>query len=171
MPSALQIKVIKPARFKDEAFKAAIQAAAKEVADEMVLDFRETTRPWKHKVKFEEVIAVDPNVEILVGTDDEVFGFVNNGTKPHAIFPRKAKALAFQWGGKGSYRPKTKPKVIGSTPGGPSGPKVALPYVQHPGTDAREFDVTIEKKWKPRFKRLMEAAMSEAAKASGHGIP
>ena len=170
MPAAVQIKVIKPQRFKDEAFKRAMEAAAKEAAKAMEADFDKTVATWDNKPDFEKIVSVDPNVEILVGTDDEIYGYVNDGTRPHPIFPVRAKALSFQWGGKGSYKAKTKPRVIGSTPGGPSGPRVSRPYVQHPGTKARKFDETIEKKWRAPFKRRMEKAMSDAAKASGHAI-
>ena len=170
MASAITVKSIKPQRFKDEAFTAAMQEAARVTGNEMVLDFRETTRTWKHKPKFEVLTAVDPNVEVLVGTDDAIYGYVNDGTKPHTIRPKRAKALRFQWGGKGSYMAKTRPRVIGSQPGGPRGPQVALPFVHHPGTEARNFDATIEKKWTPRFKRLCEAAMRQGAAKSGHGV-
>lgn len=170
MPAAFQIKEIKPARFKDKAFKDALRDAARQAAKDIEKDFKKTTETWKNKPKFERVVSVDPNVEVLVGTDDEIYGYVNDGTKPHPIFPNRAKALSFRWGGKGSYRAKTKPRVIGSTPGGSSGPLVHFPYVQHPGTKARKFDQTIEKKWRAPFKRRMEQAMRRAAKASGHGI-
>jgi len=168
--SAVVVKQIKPSRFKSEAFTEAVARAAKQVSNEMVLDFRETTRSWKHKPMFEAVVSVDPNAEVLVGTDDKIYGYVNDGTKPHIIRPKRAKALRFKWGGKGSYKPKTQPRVIGSTPGGPSGPEVALKWVRHPGTEAREFDKTIEKKWQPRFRRLMEQAMKQGAIDSDHAI-
>jgi len=171
MPAAIQIKVIKPQRFKDAAFKKAIKDAAKAAGTEMEKDFQKTVATWSRKPKFEKIVSIDPNVEVLVGTDNEVYGYVNDGTRPHLIFPKRAKALSFRWGGKGSYKPKTRPRFIGSMPGGPTGPRVARPYVQHPGTKAREFDKTIEKKWRSAFKRRMEQAMSAAAKASGHGIP
>lgn len=170
MAAAVEIKSIKPARFKDAAFQRAIEDAADRVGKDMTTDFKKTTETWKHKVAFETVISVAPDVEVLVGTDDEVYGYVNDGTKPHPIFPRRARALRFQWGGRGSYKPKTAPKVIGSKPGGPTGPIVHKPYVQHPGTKAREFDKTIESKWKAPFKRRMEKAMRDAAKQSGHAI-
>ena len=173
--SAIVIKEIKPQRFNDRAFKKAIQDAAKEAAKGMEKDFKKTTATWQHKVTFTKIISVMPDVEILVGTDDQIYTYVNDGTKPHPIFAgiytgkSNKKALSFQWGGPGSYRAKTSPRKIGSTTGGPSGPMVALPYVQHPGTKARKFDITIQEKWESRFKRQMEKAMSKAAKASGHG--
>jgi hypothetical protein len=170
MAGSIVVKQIKPARFKSEAFTAAMQEVAKDVGREMVLDFRETTRSWKNKPKFELVTSVDPNVEVLVGTDDKIYGYVNDGTKPHIIKPKGRWPLRFKWGGKGSYKPKTKPRIIGSTPGGPSGPEVVALTVHHPGTEAREFDIVIEKKWTPRFKRMCEAAMSQGADKSGHAI-
>ena len=166
MAAVLTVKEIKPARFKDKAFKAAMAKAAKRAGKDIKKDFEATTKTWKHKVKFTVVSSVDPNVEVLVGTDDEIYGYVNYGTKPHLIFPKKpGGVLAFP----SSYTAKTKPRVIGSTAGGPSGPIMIRPYVEHPGTEAREFDKVIQQKWTPRFKRLMEQAMSRAAKASGHG--
>ena len=169
MAAVLTVKEIKPARFKSKAFRDAMLKAAKQAGKEIEKDFKATTATWNHKVKFETAVSVDPNVEVLVGTDDEIYGYVNYGTRPHPIFAKKGKALVFPWGGPGSYRAKTRPKVIGSSGGGATGPIVAFPYVQHPGTKAREFDKVIQKKWTPRFKRLMEQAMSRAAKASGHG--
>lgn len=169
MAAAVEIKSIKPQRFDDKAFAAVIAAAAQEAAADMQKDFEKTTETWEHEVKFETIISMDPDVEVLVGTDDEIYGYINEGTKPHAIFPKRARALRFQWGGKGSYRAKTKPKVIGSQPGGATGPVVHRPYVQHPGTKPRKFDETIEKKWRSPFKRRMEKAMADAGKASGHG--
>ena len=170
-------KAIKPRRFRSEAFTRAITAAANEAGKEIKKDFEATTKTWKHKPDFvKEVDTKASPVQVLVGTDDEIYRFVDEGTKPHPIFAgaytgkSNKKALAFQWGGKGSYRAKTKPGFIGSRAGGPTGPFVAFPYVQHPGTKPRHFDKIIQKKWTPRFKRLMERAMSAGAKGSGHSI-
>jgi hypothetical protein len=170
-------KAIKPARFKSEAFTKAITAAANEAAKQIEKDFEATTKTWKHKPKFVKEVDVRTSpVQVLVGTDDEIYRYVDEGTKPHPIFAgiytgkSNKKALAFQWGGPGSYRAKTSPGVIGSKAGGPTGPMVAFPFVQHPGTNPRNFDETIQKKWEPRFKRLMEQAMSAGARGSGHSI-
>ena len=170
-------KAIKPGRFRSEAFTQAITAAANEAAKEIQKDFEATTKTWSHKPQFvKEVDTKTSPVQVLVGTDDEIYRYVDEGTKPHPIFAgiytgkSNKKALRFQWGGKGSYRAKTSPGVIGSKAGGPSGPFVAFPFVQHPGTKARNFDITIQKKWTPRFKRLMEQALSAGAKNSGHAI-
>ena len=167
MAASLVVKEIKPARFKEKAFRDAIRKAAKQAGKDIKKDFKKTTKTWKHKPRFETVVAMDPNVEVLVGTDDEIYGYVSGGTKPHLIFPKKPGGmLAFP----SSYKAKTRPRVIGSTAGGPSGPTVVRPYVEHPGIKPREFDKVIQKKWESPFKRRMERAMRDAARASGHSI-
>jgi len=169
---AILVKTIKPQRFNDRAFRARIQSTARKVAGEMEKDFKATTATWKHKVKFEKLVDVAASpVQILVGTDDEIYGYVNNGTKPHPIFAgiytgRSNKAvLAFP----SAYKAKTQPRVIGSEGGGGFGDTVVVPFVQHPGTDARHFDEVIRDKWEPRFKREIESALAAGAKDSGHG--
>ena len=177
-------KSIKPSRFRSEAFTQAITAAANEAAKQIQKDFEATTKTWDHKPQFVKEVDVKTSpVQVLVGTDDEIYRYVDEGTGLYGPKKRKypifagiytgksnKKALSFRWGGKGSYRAKTRPGVIGSTSGGPSGPMVAFPYVEHPGIKPRNFDKTIQKKWEPRFKRLIEQAMSIGSKNSGHSI-
>ena len=178
MAGTLVIKQIKPRRFNDKAFRASLLGQMTKTKNDMLKDFQKTTATWKHKVEFEAALSQSlGGASVHVITTDEIYNYVNNGTDPHPIFAGQytglsnKKALSFKWGGKGSYRPKTRPRIIGSTPGGPTGPRVARAYVQHPGTKPRKFDLTIGKKWEPMFKRRMEQAMSKAAQASGHGIP
>ena len=170
--SSVVIKEIKPSAFKNKAFRDAIMRGAEAYAKELLADFEKTTETWKTEVEFEKVVDYRPKgPEVFVGTDNEIYGYVNDGTDPHPIFPVRAKALRFQWGGKGSYTPKTAPRVIGSQAGGPSGPIVFRGAVwKHPGTKGRHFDEEIEKKHQPKFKRAMEKAMSDARKKSGHAI-
>ena len=183
MPSAVVVKEIKPQRLNEQALRNEIAKGLQKVARGMEADFKATTATWKHKVKFTKTVDTKAApVQILVGTDDEIYTYVNSGTglwgPKHAKYPIFAgiytgksnkKALSFQWGGPGSYKAKTRPGHIGSSPGGPTGPMVAFPFVEHPGIKPRKFDIVIQKKWEPRFKREMEAAMRRAAKASGHG--
>jgi len=178
MAEAVVVKTIKPSKLKVDALRLQLLNAMRAQGTAMKMDFEATVKTWKNKPKFKVVIGLKKAIgpEVLVGTDDEIYGYVNDGTEEHDIWAgfytgkSTKKVLSFQWGGKGSYRPKTTPRVIGSKAGGPTGPRVARPYVRHPGTKARHFDEEIEKKQRPRFKRRMEKAMSEAAKASGHSI-
>jgi len=160
-------KGIKPARLQDKAFSQtildALEKAGKTIKDE---DYGAITKTWKHKPKIEVVVDLaGPGPTLLVGTDDEIYGYVDEGTRAHVIVPRRAKVLKFKSG----YVAKTAPGVIGSTSGGPTGGDVYSAGVIHPGTKAREFEKTIKEKRESWFKKQMEAAMREAAKKSGYG--
>jgi hypothetical protein len=167
MPAVLW-KEIKPGRFNERAFVEEIGRRAELVADGMLLDFLLTVSQWEHEPKFDKEVSVGPNsVDILVGTDDQIYRYVSEGTKAHPIRVKNAKALHFQAG----YNAKTMPGVISSKAGGAFGDDVFALEVQHPGTEARKFEETIAKKWRPRFQKEMQAAMKDAARASGHGVP
>ena len=170
--ATITINVIKPARMNEAAFRREILAALKSADKGIEKDFRDTTATWKHNVSFVHGYALTQNQgKAYTLTDDEIYRYVNDGTKPHPIYPKRAKALSFRWGGKGSYRPKTAPGRFGSRPGGPSGPQVAFKKVQHPGTKARKFDNLIGKRWLTLLPRALQDALSKGARASGHGIP
>ena len=164
---AILVKAIKPSRLRQDALRLQLLNAIRSVGRDVKRDFEATTATWKHEVKFEMVISLmQPGPAVLVGTDDPIYRYVDEGTKPHLIFAKNAKALAFP----SAYSAKTTPKTIGSQAGGGSGSTLFRPYVEHPGTEARQFDQTIRDKWEPKFKKAMEAAMKAGAKASGHGL-
>jgi hypothetical protein len=168
---ALVLKEIKASKLNEAAMWYELQAAIEKVADDIQDDFEKTTETWEHPVKFEKITDVSGNLSALVGTDDEIYGYVDKGTRAHRIYPKRPGGrLAFAWAGPGSYSAKTTPNVIGSQGGGASGDMVAFPYVNHPGTKARNFDKIIMKKWQPRFTRRMQDAMKRAAEKSGHKI-
>lgn len=160
-------KAIKPKRLESEAMRAALEAKADEVSKDILLEFELTTATWERQVKFEREVSVGPNsIDILVGTDDEIYGYVNDGTRAHVILPKGDYPLRFQSG----YNAKTTPGLISSKYGGPYGEVVYSRGVMHPGTEARNFDETIRKQQEPAFRRAMEAAMRDARNASGHAI-
>jgi hypothetical protein len=170
MPLVFQMKQIRPQKLNNAAMRKQLTAAMKEAATEIHQDFRATTKTWKKKPKFvKEMDLSGPGPVVIVGTDNEVYTYVDEGTRPHPIYPRRAKALKFRWGGKGSYRPKTQVRVIDSFSGGATGKMVSFKSVWHPGTKARKFADEIEKRRRPWYKRRMEQAMRDAAKSSGHG--
>lgn len=167
MPAILA-KVIKPKKLKEDAMRLALLTGLHEVASGVRKDFEKTTATWEHDVKFETLISLKGGPAIIIGTDDEIYGYVNSGTRPHRIYARPGKRLAFKWGGPGSYKAKTSPGVIGSTAGGATGNMTFRSYVNHPGTKARNFESIIQRSWEKRFKKRMEEAMKQAAKVSGH---
>jgi hypothetical protein len=169
MSGSLVMTPIIPAKFNEAAFWEVIASAARDVSKEIKKDFEKTTKTWKMKVKFEELIEVGPKeVTIFVGTDNEIYGFVDKGTKPHPIVAKTDKGLMFRSGYTGA---KTKPGVIGSVNRGPAtGAWVKKMIVHHPGTEARGFSDTIQEKWQGILPKRMQKAIDLAAKVSGHGM-
>lgn len=171
---AIVYKSIKPSRLKEDAIRLELLNEMRKVGTQMKADFEKTTATWMKKPKFEIVVSLtQPGPTLLVGTDDEIYGYVSKGTKgPYEIWAgiytgkSSKKALAFP----SSFSPKTRPGVIGSSGGSSGGKKVVRPYVVHPGIKPRGFEEAIQKIWKTKFKRAMEAAMRKAIQKSGHAL-
>jgi len=158
---------------KDAALRLRLLNEVRKAGRAVKKDFEKTTKTWRHKPKFEVLVSLTgPGPVLLVGTDDKIYRYVDEGTRPHLIWAgiytgkSRKRLLVFNSG----FEPKTQPRVIGSSAGAVFGAKVMRPYVQHPGTEAREFDKTIQRMWESKFKRRMEAAMRQAAKDSGHAL-
>ena len=169
------VKEIKPQRFNDKDFQRVIRNALYRQARLVLKDFEETVRTWEHKPAFvvkTHATAQIPSPSLEVYTTDEIYGYVDKGTKPHDIFAgaytgkSNKKTLAFP----SMFSPKTKPGSLKSSAGRSGGSTVHTPYVHHPGTEPRNFSENIEKKHEKSFRKEMEKAMAEAAKASGHGM-
>ena len=134
--------------------------------------FRLVVMNWKHQPDFKarKFIREDKIwLDVFPAGDKEdvaIYGFVTGGTKPHKIRARRAPRLAFMWGGPGSYKPKTAPKGKIGGPGIVVGGTLRRPYeVQHPGTEARDFEGVIrddEKRW---YSRTMENAWRRAIRS------
>jgi hypothetical protein len=131
------------------AVKNALDGAAKGAK----VDFRVTTQTWSHKPDF--TIEKPSDSERIVGTNDEIYGYVDDGTPRHTIVAKAGGVLAF---GPGA-RAKTRPRVIGSGGGSKGGATVFTKRVQHPGTDAREFSEVIAEKWEEQLPMLLQRAI------------
>jgi hypothetical protein len=118
-----------------------LMKAVDDTTDVVLRDFQATTATWDHKVKFERTRASLTGGDIVgvVGTDDEIYGYVTRGTRPHDIQPSGAQVLAFP----ASSSPKTMPRVLGSRSGSRSKQLIFTDVVHHPGTEPREFEETI----------------------------
>lgn len=167
MGSVVRVKLIKPQRLKEKEMRLELLNALRSAAKDVEKEYKKTVATWEHKVEFQTVIALGKTkAEFLVGTDDEIFRYVDEGTKPHIIRPVRAKVLRFQ----GGYRAKTTPNVIGSTAGGASGDIVYSRGVSHPGIKARNFSKVINAQGKKNFLSKMHAAMKRAAAKSGNPV-
>jgi len=160
-------KEIKPKAIKVKAMRKVLLNEMTKSGKDIKKDFEKTTSTWKTNVAFDIVTDLDPKgPQVLVGTDNEIYGFVDKGTKPHSIRPKRARILRFQSG----YKAKTSVNKIGASSGGPFGDNVFARSVNHPGTKARNFTSILQKKWQSIFKRRMEKAMRKARTVSGHSI-
>ena len=166
MPTVLW-KAIKPQRFKAAAIQKAVEHEAKMIADEVYLDFLLTVSKWSRQPKFDKLIQVGPeSVEILVGTDNEIYRYVSGGTRDHYVPKTGVARMAFR----PEYTAKTMPGLITSRSGGASGDLIVRTgRWKVSGIEPRKFEETIGKKWQPRFKKRMVDALKKGAKASGHG--
>jgi hypothetical protein len=133
----------------------AIQYAAKEISRRMRLDFLGTTRTWQNRPEFQTLVEVKgQTVTVLVGTDDRIYRYVDLGTRPHPIFPKKPGGV-LAW--PGAFTPKTTPGSLKSGAGSSGGDTVFAAYVlRHPGTAPRGFSEMIEKKWSDQAPATVE---------------
>lgn len=126
--------------------------------------FKEVVADWDTKIKFIAKTKVTPNeISISVrpsGRNAKIWRFVSGGTKRHPIPVKNASVLAFVWGGKGSYVPKTRPVGQFGGPGKVSnGSLVFFKEVDHPGNKARQFEKAIAKKEERRFQGFITQAI------------
>jgi hypothetical protein len=132
--------------------------------------FQRIVKTWEHKPEFKAMKRVEKGgISIYVyptGPNANIWRYVSQGTRPHVIRPKRPGGkLAFPWGGYGSYKPHTS---LGGHYGGPGivvNPQpTVLPEVQHPGTEAREFERHISRWYRPKFTELMRNAIRRGAR-------
>lgn len=164
----ISAKVIKPhTPFKARVFRDEIEVEAYRVGIDVKADFEKTTRTWKHKPIFRIAAkSTASEASVNVSTTDKIYGYVDQGTRPHIIRPRRARFLNFS----SKFKPKTKVRKITSTSGMTGKRDVFAKVVHHPGTEAREFAQEIQAKWQPKLKTRIESAINRAARKSGHSI-
>ena len=159
MAEVFSVKGIRPKRLKVESFAKEIKAALKDEGRDVVKEYEKTVATWKKKPKFESIVDVSGGeAAVLTGTDSEIYGYVDEGTRPHIIRPVRASRLRFKSG----YKAKTQPRKIGSQAGGAFGDTVYAMQVRHPGSKAREFSPTIQRRRRKPFTRRMVGAMQKA---------
>lgn len=131
-------------------------------AKDVKRDFEATVETWVEKPEFViEETAYGANIY----TTNEIYGYVSGGTRPHVIRVKNAQTLRFNTSG---FKAKTRPRVIKSYAGKAARPPTAFPLeVQHPGTEAREFEKTIQKRSEKRFKSKIEHRIALEVRKQG----
>lgn len=150
--------------FNKDAVRVELLAAARKSADKLKKPFEKTFATWSgekpelvpdYGVNMSDGVFLNMTMAGGLGRDKWIW--LNFGTPPHAIQPKTpGGVLAFQSG----YQSKTTPGVIGSGPGGASGPTVFSRGVMHPGTQARNWSPLIMKDFKPVFRADMKDALA-----------
>ena len=105
----------------EDIFRLELLNALRKTARAIRKDFDKTIKTWDEKPVFGQKIELKRRYDFMavtVETASNQYKWVDEGTKPHIIKPVRAKVLAFP----ANYTPKTTPNVIGSKPGGASGP-------------------------------------------------
>lgn len=150
----MKMKVIIPKGlvFNAPALARAVENALEGSAKDVNVDFDVTTQTWKDKPTF--TIEREPGSR-KIATDDEIYGYVDEGTEAHPIVAHTPRGLTFGVGGS----PKTAPRVIGSTRGSRGAVIVHVRAVHHPGTAARDFSGTIAKKWDGLLPSILQRAV------------
>lgn len=134
-PGALTNRIRQVDRNIRAAANLAVDAAARLAQANLIA----VVATWETKLTFSIQRAAPIKRLILVGGQGDavkVWGYVDQGTKPHLIFPKEGKLLAFKPG----YSPRTRPIANFNTGSGKaSGETVFSRGVAHPGTKARKF--------------------------------
>lgn len=161
---AVRFRALVPKYIDEAVFERQAQAVLAEASTDMSQMFQKTTATWKHKVKWRTRTVVNSRLSYTaVGTDDDIYRFVSEGTKAHDIRPRNKSRLSFRSG----YKAKTRRRSLSSGSGGASGAWVSTKKtIKHPGTEAREFAEEVADKYQPKFSLLVRQKFADGAKQS-----
>jgi hypothetical protein len=159
---ALRLKPIIPKNLiTGKEYAREIEKATQQTAALILRDFESTTRTWEHKPAFDITITREVDAySIAAGTDDLIYLFVSEGTRPHLIRAKRSRYLVFQSG----YRAKTRVGIIGSQEGGAFGDTQFAQSVQHPGTKARQFIAKIKSRRQTTLRQLTQQAIADVNK-------
>jgi hypothetical protein len=111
-------------------------------------DYESTVKTWKRQPSFEGEIATN---EAIIGTDNKIYGYLENGTPAHPITAKRAPFLAFYRTG---FVSKTTPQRLPARRGKKANQDFRLvKRVKHPGIEARNFSTRIAKRAQRRLKK------------------
>ena len=93
MPRAV-FRTIIPKLLPPKVFQDAFEKASREMEKDVKGSYEDAVVTWKNKPTFRGYVRIAAeSIYISVGTTDEVFKFVDQGTKAHFIKPVRAKVL------------------------------------------------------------------------------
>lgn len=129
--------------------QAVVESALDDVAAEALVVLRSIVSGWATPVVFTLRKALGTRA---IECDSDIFSYVDLGTKPHIIRAKRAPQLVFMLGGS----PRTRPNVLSSGSGTPGTTRVSAKEVHHPGNEARNFTLILQRELDVKLERLVE---------------
>lgn len=139
------------------------ERASNALADDAIVMFQKTTRTWRHKPQFKKRKTA---TGFQIVTDDEIYGYVDKGTRPHIIQAKNAPFLVFRY----PYKAATKPRVIGSTKATVGNNWARRLMVHHPGNKPRHFTDEITKRMNKRASAELKRETQRTINSEGFGL-
>ncbi len=141
------------------AVKNAINAALDDAARAVKVELLGPTNTWNSPPDF---AISTPGVGVrLVETDDDKYHWLDEGTEPHEIRPKKA-------GGRLRFTVPFSPKTSAAFTSGPGGRGSSVVYaraVKHPGIKPRSWVERIQEIWEDReLPKRLDRALADALK-------
>jgi hypothetical protein len=144
-------RTIIPSLLDPNLFQDAFEKASRAMEQDVKGAFIDATSGWKNPPQWRGYVRLSPdNIYISVGTTNEIFKFVDEGTVAHIIKPVKAKML--HW---------VDPA---------SGEDVFAKEVHHPGTKAQHISADIREIWMGLMPDYFDKYLLEAIQKSGHAL-
>lgn len=142
---------ISPSRLDPNLFAKAFEQASREMEKDVKGAFTDITSGWKKPPVWRGYVRLTAdNIYISVGTTDQIFKFVDEGTVAHIIRPVKAKMLHWVDPASGEDR--------------------FAKEVHHPGSKARKYSAEIREIWLGLMPDYFDKYLLEAIQQSGHAI-
>jgi hypothetical protein len=167
----LNLKVIPPDKLRTGTVRLEILNALRKEGRLQVRMLEQTTQHWRGaKPSFEFLIGLTgTEAALMVGASGSGKGaqkwqWLDEGTRPHIITPRRAPYLRFQTGGSAGSSPGTL-STRPATP--PSGPFVRTQFVRHPGNAARQWSIVLMKERQNPFYEALNDAVKAGLKKAG----
>lgn len=143
-------------------------ALDKQVKPALIKSHNLVVADWKNKPEFrtrKTITAVSIKMIVFPAGDPDavaIYGYVDQGTKPHLIVPVHAPLLKFRTG----YQPKTLARPARTVSGGgkATGPWVSAKLVHHPGSEARKFSETIARDLLSDFQKVIDNTFRQIAR-------
>jgi len=139
-------------------FRKRMLVAARRVNVETKARYSRTVRTWKNKPVFVSTISTaGGNITSNTGTDNAIYGYVNNGTSVrYAVMTP-------------DFVSKTEPGIVNSRAGAGGFSHFSFQNPR-PGITARRFDVAIAKELKNNVAKILQEEINQAAIDSGQSI-